>query len=463
MVDMKSIVDLARARGFVYPGSEIYGGLANSWDYGPLGSLLKENIKHAWIKHFVQSRTDMTLIDSALIMNPRVWVASGHVAGFSDPLMDCRACKNRQRADKLVETYLDTTRDTEVPANWAGDKTPSEDLHAYVVTKKIKCPECGACDWTEIRRFNLMFKTHLGVTDDASSAVYLRPETAQGMFVDFMSVARTSRKKLPFGIGQAGKSFRNEITPGNFIYRTREFEQMEIEFFVTPGTDEVWFETWLEESMNFLTGVLGLDNDKVRFREIPKGELPHYSRRAGDVEYQFPFGWGEVETLANRTDYDLSSHARESGQDCSYFDPTDNTKYVPYVIEPAMGLSRLVLAVLANSYTEVPTEEGSRIVLKLPARLAPIKVAILPLVKRLAPEAHELFKLLSPHFMCEYDEAGAIGKRYYRWDEAGAPFAISVDSERWAEGAVTVRERDTGVQTVVAMAELVAWLQTRMQ
>lgn len=453
-VEMKDLVELSKVRGFVYQGSEIYGGLANSWDYGPYGSMLKENIKNAWIREFVQKRPDMTLLDAAILMNPNVWVASGHVGGFSDPLMECKDCHTRHRADKLVEEGLEKNADFPTPSNWAGDKTPTEDFDAYISKGHIPCPNCGKKNWSGIQRFNLMLSTHQGVTEDSTSLVYLRPETAQGIFVNFANIARTSRKKVPFGVAQCGKAFRNEITPKNFIFRTREFEQIEIEFFCKPGTDEAFFEEWLGEEQRFFTEVLGFDTDKVRFVEIPKDGLPHYSRRAGDFEYLFPFGWGEISTLANRTDYDLKAHMALSKADLSYFDPFTNEKYIPYVIEPSIGLSRLTLAALANAYTRVETEEGSRIVMKFKPNIAPVKVAVLPLVKKLAPQAMEIFKLLSEDFVCEYDEAGAIGKRYYRMDEIGIPFSICVDSENYDQGQLTVRDRDTGLQEVVKIADL---------
>ncbi|MFA6090215.1 MAG: glycine--tRNA ligase [Candidatus Gracilibacteria bacterium] len=460
-VEMKDLVELSKVRGFVYQGSEIYGGLANSWDYGPYGSMLKENIKNAWIREFVQKRPDMTLLDAAIMMNPNVWVASGHVGGFSDPLMECKDCHTRHRADKLVEEALEKDVNFPVPANWAGDKTPNEDFDAYINLGHIACPNCGKKNWSGIQRFNLMLSTHQGVTEDSTSLVYLRPETAQGIFVNFANIARTSRKKVPFGVAQCGKAFRNEITPKNFIFRTREFEQIEIEFFCKPGTDEAFFEEWLKEEQRFFTEVLGFDTDKVRFVEIPKEGLPHYSRRAGDFEYLFPFGWGEISTLANRTDYDLKAHMTLSKADLSYFDPFTNEKYIPYVIEPSIGLSRLTLAALSDAYTRIETEEGSRIVMKFAPSIAPIKIAILPLVKKLGAEAMEIYKLLSPYFMCEYDETGAIGKRYYRMDEIGVPFSICVDSDNYNQGQLTIRDRDTGLQETVKIENLVEYFRNK--
>jgi len=461
--DMKQIVELSKARGFVYQGSEIYGGLANSWDYGPYGSLLKENIKNLWIKTFVQERTDMVLLDAAIMMNPQVWVASGHVGSFSDPLMECKACHTRHRADKLVEEMLEADSNFPVPNNWSADKTPTEDFDAYISQGHIKCPNCGAKDWTGIQRFNMMLRTHQGVTEDSASLVYLRPETAQGVFVNFANVARTSRKKLPFGIAQPGKAFRNEITPKNFIFRTREFEQIEIEYFCRPGTDEQYFSQWHDGEFSFFTDVLGFKKEKVRFVEIPKEGLPHYSKRAGDFEYLFPFGWGEISTLANRTDYDLKAHMTHSKQDLAYFDTTDNTKYLPYVIEPSIGLSRLTLAALCDAYDEVKTEEGSRIVMRFAPRVAPIKIAILPVVKKLGEQALQVFDILSKKFVCEYDETGAIGKRYYRFDEIGTPYCIAIDSENFDQGQVTVRDRDTGKQDMIKIVDLIAYFEEKLK
>ncbi len=461
-MEMKQLVDLSKLKGFVYQGSEIYGGLANSWDYGPYGAMLKENIKNAWIKNFVQKRSDMVLLDAAILMNPNVWVASGHVSNFSDPLMECRDCHTRHRADKLVEEAIEKDAKFPVPENWAGDKTPNEDFNAYIQAGHIPCPNCGKKNWTDIQRFNLMLSTHQGVTEDSTSLVYLRPETAQGIFVNFTNVARSSRKKVPFGIAQCGKAFRNEITPKNFIFRTREFEQIEIEYFCEPGTDEKFFQQWHDDESAFFTEVLGLKKDHVRFVEIPKEGLPHYSKRAGDFEYLFPFGWGEISTLANRTDFDLKAHMTQSKQDLSYVtqelvgDQQVTKKYLPYVIEPSIGLSRLTLASLADAYDEVKMEDGTtRIVMRFPNAIAPVKIAILPLVKKLGAEAMQVFKLLSEHFVCEYDEVGAIGKRYYRADEAGMPYAICVDSENFEQKQVTVRDRDTGTQETIKMENLV--------
>ncbi|QFR39300.1 glycine--tRNA ligase [Candidatus Gracilibacteria bacterium 28_42_T64] len=459
-VTMKNIVNLAQNRGFVYAGSEIYGGLANSWDYGPYGSLLKENVKFLWMKEFIQKRPDVMLIDCALIMNPKVWEASGHVGGFSDPLMDCKSCKARWRADKIIDNHILDTGANE-PEGYAGDKTPGEVLEKYIQDEKIKCPDCKETNFTEIRRFNLMLKTHLGVTDDSSSAAYLRPETAQGQFVDFPNVLRSSRRKLPFGIAQAGKSFRNEITPGNFIFRTREFEQMEIEFFVTPGEDDEYFQVWKDNSQRYFTDIIGLKKENVRFVPIKKDELPHYSKEAGDFEYQYPFGWGEIETLANRTDYDLKAHMTHSKQDMSYFDPINNKKFIPYVIEPAMGLGRIVLAALCDAYTV--DEENNRTYLKFAPKVAPIKVGVLPVVKKIGHLAKEVFAQLSEDFICEYDEVASIGKRYARMDEIGTPFCVTVDTENYENGKVTIRFRDSMQQELVDIKDLNNFVRERLK
>lgn len=474
-MEMKDLVELAKARGFVYQGSEIYGGLANSWDYGPLGSQLKENIKNAWIKNFVQKRTDMVLLDAAILMNPNVWVASGHVGGFSDPLTDCKACKTRHRADKLIEsaeTNPDNADEAELNVYFKrvfGERFAKEDKNALILElmmKQIKCPNCGKKDWTEIRNFNLMFKTFQGVTDDSTSMVYLRPETAQGIFVNFANVARTSRKKVPFGVAQVGKAFRNEITPGNFIFRTREFEQMEIEFFcepesVAPGKHLEWHGLWKNACWSFLTDTIGIKADSLRFRDHSPEELSHYSAATTDIEFKFPFGWGELWGIADRTDFDLNAHMKESKSDLAYFDPYTNTKYVPYVIEPSVGLTRLFLATLANAYDEVEAGEGKRVVMRFAPAIAPVKVAVLPLVKKLSEEAKGVYAILAEHFACEYDEAGAIGKRYYRADESGIPFAICVDPENYEAGQVTVRDRDTGLQETVKIADLVEFFRKK--
>ena len=472
--DMQTLVTFAKTKGFVYQGSEIYGGLANSWDYAPLGALLKENIKNLWIKNFVQKRRDMVLLDSAILMNPQVWVASGHVGGFSDPLIDDKKTKERFRADKLLEDLIEKMgADAEnlktkygvnnlIPESWSLEKQTE-----VMRGEKVKNPNTGEVgDWSDAKQFNLMFKTSQGVTEDSSATVYLRPETAQGIFVNFSQVARTSRKKVPFGIAQVGKSFRNEITPGNFIFRTREFEQMEIEFFcepesVAPGKHLEWHEFWKKACWDFLVKTIGIAENSLRMRHHEPDELSHYSDATTDIEFQFPFGWGELWGIADRTDFDLRAHMNESKQDLSYFDPYNNTKYVPYVIEPSVGLTRLFLAALTNAYTEIENNEGKRVVMRFSPAIAPIKVAIYPLVKKFANEASELYELLSEHFVCEYDEAGTIGKRYQRSEEMGIPFAIAVEPENYNQGQVTVRFRDSGEQEIVKIENLVAWLKEK--
>ena len=471
---MQTLVTFAKTKGFVYQGSEIYGGLANSWDYAPLGALLKENIKNLWIKNFVQKRRDMVLLDSAILMNPQVWVASGHVGGFSDPLIDDKNTKERFRADKLLEDLIEKMgADAEnlktkygvnnlIPESWSLEKQTE-----VMRGEKVKNPNTGEVgDWSDAKQFNLMFKTSQGVTEDSSATVYLRPETAQGIFVNFSQVARTSRKKVPFGIAQVGKSFRNEITPGNFIFRTREFEQMEIEFFcepesVAPGKHLEWHEFWKKACWDFLVKTIGIAENSLRMRDHEPDELSHYSDATTDIEFQFPFGWGELWGIADRTDFDLRAHMNESKQDLSYFDPYNNTKYVPYVIEPSVGLTRLFLAALTNAYTEIENNEGKRVVMRFAPAIAPIKVAIYPLVKKFANEASELYELLSEHFVCEYDEAGTIGKRYQRSEEMGILFAIAVEPENYNQGQVTVRFRDSGEQEIVKIENLVAWLKEK--
>ena len=471
---MQTLVTFAKTKGFVYQGSEIYGGLANSWDYAPLGALLKENIKNLWIKNFVQKRRDMVLLDSAILMNPQVWVASGHVGGFSDPLIDDKKTKERFRADKLLEDLIEKMgADAEnlktkygvnnlIPESWSLEKQTE-----VMRGEKVKNPNTGEVgDWSDAKQFNLMFKTSQGVTEDSSATVYLRPETAQGIFVNFSQVARTSRKKVPFGIAQVGKAFRNEITPGNFIFRTREFEQMEIEFFcepesVAPGKHLEWHEFWKKACWDFLVKTIGIAENSLRMRDHEPDELSHYSDATTDIEFQFPFGWGELWGIADRTDFDLRAHMNESKQDLSYFDPYNNTKYVPYVIEPSVGLTRLFLAALTNAYTEIENNEGKRVVMRFAPAIAPIKVAIYPLVKKFANEASELYELLSEHFVCEYDEAGTIGKRYQRSEEMGIPFAIAVEPENYNQGQVTVRFRDSGEQEIVKIENLVAWLKEK--
>ncbi|ATU05012.1 glycine--tRNA ligase [Candidatus Gracilibacteria bacterium HOT-871] len=459
-IEMKDLVNLCQARGFVYQGSEIYGGLANSWDYGPYGSLLKENIKNLWIKEFVQKRDDMVLQDSAILMNSQVWVASGHVGGFSDPLIDDKNTKERFRADKLLEDLIESSSDKGeylktkygvpnlIPESWDMQKQTEVMRGEQVLNPNTKKPG----DWTDVKKFNLMYKTFQGVNEDTASTIYLRPETAQGIFVNFANVLRTSRRKLPFGVAQIGKAFRNEITPGNFIFRTREFEQMEIEYFCEPGTDLDIFEKWKENCKNFLVNVIGLDENNLRFRDHEKDELSHYSKATTDIEFMFPFGWGELQGIADRTDFDLKSHMTESKQDLTYFDPVNNKKFIPYVIEPSVGLTRLFLAVLTNAYTF--DEQNERIYLKFEPRIAPIKVAVLPVVKKIGDLAKNIYKQLSEDFVCEYDEVGTIGKRYARMDEIGVPFCITIDSNNYENGDVTVRFRDDMSQQIVKISEL---------
>jgi len=456
-VEMKDIVNLCQNRGFVYAGSEIYGGLANSWDYGPYGSLLKENIKNLWLKEFIQKRTDNMLIDCSLVMNPKVWEASWHVWGFADPLMDCKSCKSRHRADKLVDNKIEAWEN--IPEWYAWDKTENKRLDEIVKELNIKCPDCKASDFTEIKKFNLMLKTFLWVTEDSTAQTYLRPETAQWQFVDFTNVARSSRRKLPFGIAQVGKSFRNEITPGNFIFRTREFEQMEIEYFVTPWDDDEAFKLWKNESERYLTQVIWLNKENIRFSPIKKEELPHYSKEAWDFDYKYPFGWWEIETLANRTDYDLWAHMKESKQNLSYFDAVNNKRFLPYVIEPAMGLGRITLAALCDAYTV----EENRAYLKFEPRVAPIKVWVLPVVKKIWDLAKQVYSQLSEDFVCEYDEVWSIGKRYARMDEIWTPFCVTVDTNNFEEGMVTVRFRDSMEQELVDITELNSFIRERLK
>ena len=447
---MDKIVALCKSRGFVFPGSDIYGGLANSWDYGPLGVEFKNNVKKAWWKKFVQESPYNVGVDCAILMNPQVWVASGHVGGFSDPLMDCKECKARFRADKLVEDHM-TENGAEVAS---ADGWTNEQLMDYITNNNIVCPKCGKLNYTEIRKFNLMFKTFQGITEDSSSEIYLRPETAQGIFVNFKNVQRSSRKKVPFGIAQIGKSFRNEITPGNFTFRTREFEQMELEFFCKPGTDLEWFGYWKDYCWNFLMS-LGVNKENLRIRDHGQEELSFYSNATSDIEYLFPFGWGELWGIADRTDYDLNKHAEHSGTDMTYMDPTTNEKYVPYVIEPSLGADRVTLAFLIDAYDEEELEGGDvRTVLHLHPALAPYKAAVLPLSKKLSEKADEVYSLLAKNFNIEYDETGSIGKRYRSQDEIDTPFCITVDFETENDGCVTIRHRDSMTQERVKIEEL---------
>ncbi|WP_303820594.1 glycine--tRNA ligase [Ruminococcus flavefaciens] len=458
---MDKIVDLCKSKGFVYPGSEIYGGLANTWDYGPLGVELKNNIKRAWMKKFVQENKYNVGLDSAILMNPQTWVASGHIGGFSDPLMDCKECKTRHRADNLIEDFDGTN-----VAGWS-----NEQMMDYIKEKGIVCPNCGKQNFTDIRQFNLMFKTFQGVTEDSKSELYLRPETAQGIFVNFANIQRTTRKKVPFGVAQVGKSFRNEITPGNFIFRVREFEQMELEFFCKPGTDLEWFDYWRSYCKNFLLS-LGLKEENLRLRDHDQEELCFYSKATTDFEYLFPFGWGELWGVADRTDYDLTQHINTSGKSLEYFDPETNEKYIPYVIEPSLGVERLFLSIVTEAYDEeelVSTDKNgnekkeTRTVMHFHPALAPYKAAVLPLVKKLTPKAEEVYDMLSKKFMVDFDEAGTIGKRYRRQDEIGTPFCITYDFDTLEkDNCVTVRDRDTMQQERVAIDDLIAYLEAKM-
>ena len=449
---MDKVVALCKNRGFVYPGSEIYGGLANSWDYGPLGVEFKNNVKRAWWKKFVQESPYNVGLDSAILMNPQTWVASGHVGGFSDPLMDCKECKTRHRADKLIEDQSD-----ENPAGWS-----DAEMMEFIKSHGIKCPECGGANFTDIRKFNLMFKTFQGVTEDARNEIYLRPETAQGIFVNFANIQRTTRKKIPFGVGQIGKSFRNEITPGNFIFRIREFEQMELEFFCKPGTDLEWFRYWKDYCHNWLLN-LGMNDQCLRLRDHEQEELSHYSKATTDFEFLFPFGWGELWGIADRTDFDLTQHIEHSGKSLDYFDQEANERYVPYVIEPSLGADRVALAFLCNAYDEEQVAEGdTRVVMRLHPALAPFKACILPLSKKLAEPAGELYQKLSKHMMVDYDDAGSIGKRYRRQDEIGTPFCVTYDFESAEDGCVTVRDRDTMEQVRMPIEQLEGYISSKL-
>ena len=451
---MEKIVALAKARGFMFAGSEIYGGLANTWDYGPLGVELKNNVKKAWWDAFIRTSPYNVGMDSAILMNPEVWVATGHVGNFDDPLMDCKACKSRFRADKLIEDYMfENGLTPEKPI----DGWTNEEMEQYIEEKNIVCPQCGKHDFTPIRQFNLMFKTFQGVTEDAKAVVYLRPETAQGIFVNFKNVQRTTRKKIPFGIGQIGKSFRNEITPGNFTFRTREFEQMELEFFCKPGTDLEWYAYWKEFCMNWLYN-LGLSKEHLRLRDHSPEELAFYSRGTSDIEYTFPFGWGELWGIADRTDYDLMRHQEHSGEDMSYFDQVSGERYVPYCIEPSLGADRVTLAFLCEAYDEEELEGGDvRTVLRFSPKLAPVKVAMLPLSKKLNEKAEEVFSLLSAHYAAQYDDTGSIGKRYRRQDEIGTPYCVTVDFDTLEDGTVTIRHRDSMEQERRPISELLSY------
>jgi glycyl-tRNA synthetase len=457
---MEKIVALAKARGFVYPGSEIYGGLANTWDYGNLGVELKNNVKKAWWKKFIQENPHNVGVDCAILMNPQTWVASGHLGGFSDPLMDCRECHERFRADKIIEDYC---YENKIELEGAVDAWPLETMKSYIDEHQIACPTCKAHNFTDIRQFNLMFKTFQGVMEDAKNTVYLRPETAQGIFVNFKNVQRTSRKKLPFGIGQVGKSFRNEITPGNFTFRTREFEQMELEFFCEPGTDLEWFGYWKQFCIDWLKN-LGMKEEEMRIRDHDAQELSFYSKATTDIEFLFPFGWGELWGIADRTDYDLTQHQNVSGEDMSYFDDEKKEKYIPYVIEPSLGADRVVLAFLCGAYDEEEIGEGDvRTVLHLHHALAPIKIGVLPLSKKLNDGASKVYESLAKLYNCEYDDRGNIGKRYRRQDEIGTPYCVTYDFESETDGAVTVRDRDSMEQERIKIEDLKVYFEKKFE
>ncbi len=450
---MEKIVALCKGRGFVYPGSEIYGGLSNSWDYGPLGVEFKNNIKRAWWKKFVQESPYNVGLDAAILMNPQTWVASGHVGGFSDPLMDCKDCKTRHRADQLIEQQSNA-----VPNGWTNAQ-----MMEYIKENGIKCPDCGSTNFTDIRQFNLMFKTFQGVTEDAKSELYLRPETAQGIFVNFANVQRTTRKKLPFGIGQVGKSFRNEITPGNFIFRIREFEQMELEFFCKPGTDLEWFAYWKDYCKNWLLN-LGIKEENIKMRDHDPEELSHYSKGTTDIEFLFPFGWGELWGIADRTDFDLKQHIEHSGKSLEYFDQEANEKYIPYVVEPSLGADRVTLAFLCEAYDEETIgENDTRVVLRLHPALAPFKACVLPLSKKLNESAQKVYAMLTKDFMIDFDDAGSIGKRYRRQDEIGTPFCITYDFDSEEDNCVTVRDRDTMAQERIPIEKLTEFIREKLE
>ena len=459
---MDKIVALCKNRGFIFPGSEIYGGLANTWDYGPLGVELKNNVKRAWWKKFVQENKYNVGLDAAILMNPQTWAASGHLAGFSDPMMDCRECHERFRADKLIEDWCEENGyNLEKPI----DAFSQPELKAFVEDHNIPCPTCKKHNFTDIRQFNLMFKTFQGVTEDSKNTVYLRPETAQGIFTNFVNVQRTTRKKLPFGIGQIGKSFRNEITPGNFIFRVREFEQMELEFFCKPGTDLEWFAYWRNFCHQWLLDI-GLKDENLRLRDHDPEELCFYSKATTDFEFLFPFGWGELWGVADRTDYDLTQHQNESKKDLTYFDPETNERYTPYVIEPSLGVERSVLAVLCDAYDEEVIDEAKndvRTVLRLHPALAPVKAAVLPLSKKLSDKADEVYCELSKYFNVDFDETGSIGKRYRRQDEIGTPLCITYDFESETDGCVTIRDRDTMEQIRLPIADLKSYIEEKVQ
>ncbi|WP_379970851.1 glycine--tRNA ligase [Ectobacillus sp. sgz5001026] len=457
MTSMEQIVNLAKHRGFVFPGSEIYGGLANTWDYGPLGVELKNNVKKAWWRKFIQESRYNVGLDAAILMNPQTWVASGHVGNFNDPMIDCKHCKARHRADKLIENALEAKG-----IEMVVDGLSFDQMVALIKEHEIKCTECGSDDFTEIRQFNLMFKTHQGVTQSSTNEIFLRPETAQGIFVNFKNVQRSMRKKLPLGIGQIGKSFRNEITPGNFTFRTREFEQMELEFFCKPGEDLEWFSFWREYCKNFLLS-LSIKEASIRLRDHGEEELSHYSNATTDIEFKFPFGWGELWGIASRTDFDLKRHMEHSNEDFNYIDPQTNERYVPYCIEPSLGADRVTLAFLCDAFEEEQLENETRTVLHFHPALAPFKAAILPLSKKLAEGAGEVYAELSKHFMVDYDETGSIGKRYRRQDEIGTPYCITFDFDSLEDKQVTVRDRDSMEQIRMPISELQSFLESKIE
>lgn len=457
---MDKIVALCKARGFIFPGSDIYGGLANTWDYGNLGVELKNNVKKAWWQKFVQESPYNVGVDCAILMNPRTWEASGHLGNFSDPLMDCRGCKERFRADKVIEDYAN---EKGIELEGSVDGWSDEKMEQYIADNQVPCPSCGKTDFTAIRHFNLMFKTFQGVTEDSKDAIYLRPETAQGIFVNFKNVQRASRKKVPFGICQVGKSFRNEITPGNFTFRTREFEQMELEFFCKPGSDLEWFEYWRSFCVNWLKS-LGLKDEELRLRDHDPEELSHYSNATTDIEFTFPFGWGELWGIADRTDYDLTQHQEFSGEPMDYFDDETNEKYIPYVIEPSLGADRVVLAFLCSAYDEEEVKEGDvRTVMRFHPALAPVKIAVLPLSKKLNEKAEKIYSMLSRYYYCDFDDRGTIGKRYRREDEIGTPYCVTYDFDSDEDGCVTVRDRDTMEQERIRIDDLEEYFRHRFE
>lgn len=454
---MEKVVALCKNRGFIFQGSEIYDGLANTWDYGPLGVEFKNNIKQAWWKKFIQEHPNNVGLDSAILLNPQVWVASGHVGGFSDPLIDCKQCKTRHRADKVIDDF-----NNENKIEMAVDGISNEAMSSYINEKNIACPNCGGHDFTDIRQFNLMFKTFQGVTADSQNEIYLRPETAQGIFINFKNVQRSTRRKIPFGIGQIGKSFRNEITPGNFIFRTREFEQMELEFFCEPGSDMEWYHYWKDFCRNWLIN-LGIKEENIRMRDHTKEELSHYSKATTDIDYKFPFGWGELWGIANRTDFDLKQHMEHAKEDMAYFDPIKQEKYIPYCVEPSLGADRVVLAFLSEAYDEEEVADGDiRTVLRLHPALAPVKAAVLPLSKKLSDQAFKIYESLSKQLASDFDETGSIGKRYRRQDEIGTPFCITFDFDSLEDNCVTIRERDTMQQIRIPIDELEAYLSKKI-